>query len=262
MRLSLAALVGAAVLFVISLFLPVFITQNNDIYGYWVLAMGWLGFVTFQFAWYAAPFSLLALYVSRTSPQLGLFLSIMAIVMASAAFSFTDIPFGKNDPVLDYGLGFYSWYLSFYLLAFSILFRLVAWGSIEEELSANHDVLETSPGQKKELQRQAGAKAIRKIVPVLRKEKRVLLRQWKTAVPPPLPRKNIYGKSHTLNPPRLKRPRAVPQATEALHQDKVSPVACSPVLSTHSSKTSQPPPLPVDRKKSLLKVAPFLKAGK
>lgn len=274
MRLSFIALLGAIALFVVSLFLPVFITQNNDVYGYWVLAMGWLGFITFQFAWYASPFAVLAVYVSRKSPQLGLFLSVIAIVMASEAFLFTDIPFGKNDRVLDYGAGFYIWYLCFYLVSFSILFRLVAWGSVEEPIqheqySAHHsknsivgvtteDMAENA-AQQDALSANALPRAKRKVIPVVtqvqnRPKKQPHKPQWHTATPPPLPKKNIYqaltnaaGRANSEPPPLL--PFHIKLTNRA--------ASSTPPPLPKYSQGSQPPPLP-ERKKWSLKVAPFL----
>ena len=58
---SLALITLAVGLFTLSLFEPVFVTEEKTIKGYWVLAMGWLGFVIFQFAWYANLLSMLSI---------------------------------------------------------------------------------------------------------------------------------------------------------------------------------------------------------
>jgi len=267
MRLSFAALLGAIVLFAISLFLPVFITQSSDVYGYWVLAMGWLGFITFQFAWYATPFAVMAVYVSRKSPQFGLFLSVIAIVMASAAFLFTEIPFGKNDRVLDYGAGFYIWYLCFYLVSFSILLRLVAWGSMEEELEIEHDssgiAIEADTKNNGLNQVVREPKARRKVIPVVTavQNRGTKQRKWDKVLPPPLPKKNIYRRlpqskervGTTLPPPLLPF-----QLSSKKKQVKLPPPL--PIERRKVQKRVQPPPLPSPpvRKKWSLKIAPFL----
>ncbi len=253
MRLSFAAFMLAIGLFITSLFLPVFITQTHDIHGYWVLAMGWLGFITFQFAWYAAPFALLAVHVSKKSPQLGLFLSIVAIIMASEAFLFTEVPFGNGDKVLDYDLGFYLWYSCFYLVSFSILLRLVAWGSIEDDAQPI-EVKKEESVDTKNLQEhfaaativQAKRKIIRKQAPVVEREANI--EQYKvTKLPPLLPKNNIYKKNEkeASTPPPLPTKKGLP----------VKP-ARPPILPTWKIK-SIPPPLPVRN----LKIAPFFSAN-
>ncbi len=251
-RLSFATFMLAIGLFITSLFLPVFVTQAHDIYGYWVLAMGWLGFITFQFAWYATPFALLAIHVSRKSPQLGLFLSIVAIIMASEAFLFTEVPFGKGDKVLDYDLGFYLWYSCFYLVSFSILLRLVAWGSIEDDAQPieeySEESIETTSLQEQIAAELTTVKAKRKIISklVLVVERDVKREQYKAArLPPVLPKKNVYkvkDKDASAPPPLpTKKGLDVKLAT-----------ARPPILPTWK-KGSLPPPLPERN----LKIAPF-----
>jgi hypothetical protein len=267
MSLSFATFLLAIVLFVSSLFLPVFITQTNDIQGYWVLAMGWLGFIAFQFAWYASPFAILAVYVSRRSPQLGLLLSVVAILMASEAFLFTEVPFGRNDKVLDYGLGFYLWYLCFYLVSLSILLRLVVWGRVEEAASPiaeqsfqqNLDVINTEI----QLQTPTTSKVIRVIIP---KEERVgrkkvsksgQLRNWGEQIPPPLPRKNIYqsGKSEAIKVAVNVQPPPIPMIS---NNPKRAFFSKPPPLPKWYRTVASPPPLPKSANKDL-SIAPFLK---
>ncbi len=249
MSLSFAAFMVAIGLFIASLFFPVFITQAHDIYGYWVLVMGWLGFITFQFAWYATPFALLAIHVSRKSPQLGLFLSIVAIIMASEAFLFTEVPFGKGDKVLDYDLGFYLWYSCFYLVSFSILLRLVAWGSIEDDAQPievhREEVIETTSLQETFAAELATVKAKRKIVskhmPVAERE--LDTEQYKLVkLPPVLPKKNVYKIKEVLTPPPL-------PLTKKNSQVKSAKPPSLPSLKIENI----PPPLPVKS----LKITPF-----
>ena len=199
MSLSFVTLLLAIALFVSSLFFPVFITQTSDIHGYWVLAMGWLGFFSFQFAWYASPFTIIAIYVSKHSPQLGLLLSVIAILIASEAFLFSEVPFGQNDRVLDYGLGFYLWYLFFYLVSFSILLKLVAWGRIEEEApEIDPYTMDSAESQIVEIQSNLPATIVTRVI-IPKKEKAEKKKvDWERQTPPPLPKKSIYeGKENS-----------------------------------------------------------------
>ena len=243
-RLSVITFIVAISVFVVSLFVPVFITQTQVIPGYWILAMGWLGFIAFQFAWYAFPFSILSLYVAKKSLQMGLFLSIIAILMASEAFLFTEVPMGSKDRVIDYGLGFYLWYSYFYLVSFSILLRLVAWGSVEVIEENNRHKLNTSPilpveqdeKEKQELPlstvSRSEVRVTRKIDPKRAKPVGATVKKsnpwlYRDSMPSSFSRKNIYKKKQEI---------------------KVSP----PPLP--KKRWATPPPLPV----SNLKIAPFL----
>ena len=109
--------------FTLSIFLPVFFTSGEEIYGYWVLITGWIGVVFIQFAWYANPINLLALLLARDNPKTSLLLSCLALMLASGAFIFKEIPTGINYEkvfIKEFGLGFYVWYLAqiFFMLAF------------------------------------------------------------------------------------------------------------------------------------------------
>lgn len=209
--LSFAAYFLAAVLFLLSLFLPAFITQTQDIDGYWVLAMGWLGFITFQFAWYALPLAIIAIRVSARKPQLSLLLAVFAILVASEAFLFKEIPFSKSEEVIDLGLGFYLWYMSFMLVAGGTLFRLAAWGSHVEDIIEDEKDQEliSPPAEPLRVRKQRTAE--RKLIQEPKPHAIVLpqslpdtpkgvlgippplpisakaLEQWKYTVPPPLP---------------------------------------------------------------------------
>lgn len=177
--LSLAAYFLAAVLFLLSLFIPAFITQSQDIYGYWVLAMGWLGFITFQFAWYALPLAIISIRVSARKPQFSLLISVFAILVASEAFLFKKVPFANSEEVIDVGLGFYLWYMSFILVAAGNLFRLVAWGSHVEDADEDEKEPEIIKPRTKPIN-------VRK----QRKVERMLVVEKKPEVvskPPPLP---------------------------------------------------------------------------
>ena len=108
-------LVSAVICFVLSLFQTAFFTSGDDIQGYWVLLIGWIGLVFFQFAWFSNPLNLLALLLMKTSPITSLLLSLMALVIAWQSFSFSEIPVGFNyDKVFikELGFGSYLWFLS------------------------------------------------------------------------------------------------------------------------------------------------------
>ncbi|MCK5726762.1 MAG: hypothetical protein KAH22_08065 [Thiotrichaceae bacterium] len=142
--LSITALSIALGLFIASLFLPVFFTEGNTVLGYWVLVTGWIGFIGFQFAWYANTFALFALYYSRKKPTFAFFIAISSILIASQAYLFdeipsylpTDTPHNEKSIVLNYGSGFYIWYFSFYFVATSILLRIIAQATHKSTVEA------------------------------------------------------------------------------------------------------------------------------
>lgn len=114
--------------FVTSLFLPTFFTSDGDVIGGWVFILGWMGIVVFQFAWYANPLNVLALLISESQPRLSLLLSLLALVVASEAFFFYEIPTGLSTGlhqeklfIKELGIGFYCWYLSQILFLFILI---------------------------------------------------------------------------------------------------------------------------------------------
>ncbi len=116
--------------FVTSLFLLTFFTSDGDIIGGWVFVLGWMGIVVFQFAWYANPLNILALLIFESRPRISVLLSLLALVIASEAFTFKEIPTGlftgihpEKMFIKELGLGFYSWYLSQILFLFALMSR-------------------------------------------------------------------------------------------------------------------------------------------
>lgn len=108
--------------FTTSLFLPVFFTSAEDIYGYWVLLAGWIGLILIQFAWFANPINLLALLLTKDHPKFALLLSVIALILASETFILKEIPIDINQGkmfIKEFGLGFYIWFAAqlFFLLA-------------------------------------------------------------------------------------------------------------------------------------------------
>ena len=119
--------------FVISLFLITFFTSDGDVYGGWVFILGWMGIIVFQFAWYANPLNILAFLIFESQPRSAVLLSLLALVIATEAFIFKELPTGlftgfDSDKmyVKELGLGFYSWYLSQILFLFSLLCRYLS----------------------------------------------------------------------------------------------------------------------------------------
>ena len=99
--------------FTLALFLPVFFTSAEDIFGYWILATGWMGIIVIQFSWFANPLNLLALLLAKKRPRIALFLSLIALFLATEAFLFREIPTDVNQGKIfinEFGLGFYIWY--------------------------------------------------------------------------------------------------------------------------------------------------------
>lgn len=110
--LTILLLLIAAVLFLLSMADTALITSQQAIKGYWVLLTGWMGFVIFQFAWFANPLILLSLMLFRRKTGWALVASTLALICSSQAFLFADIPVdtsGKSIEVLSRGNGFYYW---------------------------------------------------------------------------------------------------------------------------------------------------------
>jgi hypothetical protein len=101
--------------FVLSLLLTSLFTSGEDIKGIWLLLIGWMGLIIFQFSWFANPLNLLALLLISHRPYLALSLSILGFILASQALIFSEIPIGINHEkifIKELGLGFYFWYLA------------------------------------------------------------------------------------------------------------------------------------------------------
>ncbi|GAA0419852.1 hypothetical protein GCM10009133_30330 [Cocleimonas flava] len=119
--------------FVVSLFLSTFFTSDGNVIGAWVFILGWIGIVVFQFAWYANPLNILALLLFEARPRLAILLSLLALVIASETFTFSEIPTGlftgnhsEKTFIKEFGLGFYSWYLSQILFLFALFSKYLA----------------------------------------------------------------------------------------------------------------------------------------
>jgi hypothetical protein len=126
----------AAICFSLSLVLTSLHTSGEDLQGFWVLLTGWLGFIIFQFSWFANPLTLLALLILDKKPWTSLVLSSLAIVLATQAYFFTEIPTGLNQEITfiqEVGLGFYFWYLA------QVLFFCAICGQLLQALIKKQD---------------------------------------------------------------------------------------------------------------------------
>ncbi|WP_297845103.1 hypothetical protein [Pseudomonas sp.] len=106
----------ALTLWLVSLFLPVFIyfDQHKVMRGDYLLSIGWLGALGFQFAWYANPlflFSFVRLVTSRSA----MIPSILALLLSfSTAFSYIGLGVGAG--LYGYGWGLVVWIMALALM--------------------------------------------------------------------------------------------------------------------------------------------------
>lgn len=126
--IAILLLLGAAVLFCVSMVETTFVTSEQSIHGYWIFLTGWLGFIIFQFAWYATPLNFMALLLMRKRPWWALLCSGLALLAMSQAFLFNEIPMdtsGNTIPILSRGTGFYSWIIMNGCIFYSIIMILI-----------------------------------------------------------------------------------------------------------------------------------------
>ena len=121
-------LLAAAILFCISMVDTIYVTEERDIHGYWILLTGWLGFLFFQFAWYANPLTVLSLLLMKRRPWGALMAGILAMLCMSQAFLFHEIPSdtdGNAAAILSKGLGFYCWIGMISCVFYATIARLI-----------------------------------------------------------------------------------------------------------------------------------------
>ena len=126
--LSVLLLIIAAILFCIAMVDTVYTTTEQAIRGYWILLTGWLGFLFFQFAWYANPLTVLAVLLMRKHPWWALISSALALLCMSQAFLFYEIPSdakGNTIAILSRGAGFYCWATMVACVFYSIIMLLI-----------------------------------------------------------------------------------------------------------------------------------------
>lgn len=132
-------LVGLALfLFFISLFEPVFITEDEVVKGYWIFAMGWMGFAIFQFAWYANLLSFLAVLLMFKHPLYAFLLSLFSLLLAAESFLFDEIPLGTskgNIAIIDNDIGLYLWIGAHCAVLYAVVLMLIRKKMIDHELA-------------------------------------------------------------------------------------------------------------------------------
>jgi hypothetical protein len=126
--LAILLLLVAAVLFCIAMVDTVYTTKEQAIQGYWIFLTGWLGFLFFQFAWFANPLTVLSLFLMRKKPWWALFSSGLALLCMSQAFLFYEIPAdakGNTIEIISRGTGFYCWIGMVACVFYSIIMILI-----------------------------------------------------------------------------------------------------------------------------------------
>ena len=117
------ALFLGGLLWVMSFWLPVFITAEGPIFGYWVFLTGWLGFVLFQFAWYANLLMLVAVIMMYSAPIRATLLAASGLLLATQAIWFELLPATVSaEKIIAQGVGFWCWYASMFLLGLGVIF--------------------------------------------------------------------------------------------------------------------------------------------
>ncbi|MCK5902741.1 MAG: hypothetical protein KAG28_06280 [Cocleimonas sp.] len=123
-------------LFFISLFEPVFVTEERVIEGYWILAMGWLGFLIFQFAWYANLLSFLSILLMSTRAGTAFILALLALLLATESFLFDEIPSGSSEKsiaIIDNDIGLYLWIGAHCAVLYAAILMLIRQKMLEHE---------------------------------------------------------------------------------------------------------------------------------
>lgn len=126
--LAILLLLAAAISFCVAIVDVVYTTEEQDVHGYWILLAGWLGFLFFQFAWFANPLTVLALLLMRKHPWYALLSSALALLCMSQAFLFYEIPSdakGNTIAILSRGIGFYCWVAMIACVFYAVIMVLI-----------------------------------------------------------------------------------------------------------------------------------------
>lgn len=124
LRLPLAAtaLFLGGLLWVGSLWLPAFQTNQGEVLGYWLFITGWMGFAVFQFGWYANLVMLLGVLLMNHLPRRAALLALTGIVLATQSFWLHALPGDAvRMDITGLSAGFWLWYASMLLLGIGIL---------------------------------------------------------------------------------------------------------------------------------------------
>ena len=115
-----ALITCTSILFISSLFFPALLFQyQKSLPGFQILAWGWWGILTLDFAWFANPIYLIGLmYLKKEEYVAARYCSAGALVLGASSFSAKEWWFneGSGTPIMGLGSAFYIWMLSFLLL--------------------------------------------------------------------------------------------------------------------------------------------------
>jgi signal transduction histidine kinase len=119
---SIALFLGG-LLWIAAFWLPVFETEQRDIAGYWIFLTGWMGFVVFQFAWYANLLLLMAVILMYSAPVKATVFAALGLLIATQAFWFDVLPeTTKSIEIIGRGPGFWLWYAGIFLMSIGVFF--------------------------------------------------------------------------------------------------------------------------------------------
>jgi len=140
LKIGAIILIGLGIfLFLVSLFEPVFITETHSIKGYWILAMGWMGFAIFQFGWYANLLSLLVILLMFKHPFRAFFIALFSLLVATDSLLFDQIPFGngkENIAIIANDIGLYLWIGAHCAILYAAILLLIRKKMIDYEMAA------------------------------------------------------------------------------------------------------------------------------
>jgi len=112
-------------LWIAAFWLPVFETADREIAGYWVFVSGWMGFVVFQFAWYANLLLLIAVILMYSAPVRATIFAAIGLLLATQAFWFDVLPeTTQSVEITAKGLGFWLWYAGIFFMSIGVFFCL------------------------------------------------------------------------------------------------------------------------------------------
>lgn len=118
--LRLAVLVISLAMYVYSLSLPALLFQHREaLPGAHILAWGWWGILSLQFAWFANPaYAFAVIFYAKNKREHAVALCGGALLLGLTSFLAKEWWFneGSGTPILALGLGFQVWLLSFLVL--------------------------------------------------------------------------------------------------------------------------------------------------